>query len=99
MEFKGIRVMDFHEGKRPSQEEVQAIKARGHYLYAMRHGDDGDMSVPVTIEPGVFVNYFGYIVTEIPLIFESEDDPYIPLTEDERYDLLEIRDHYDGWGA
>ncbi|HVN96507.1 MAG TPA: LPD28 domain-containing protein [Syntrophorhabdaceae bacterium] len=36
------------------------------HRYAIRHGDDGE---PATVEPYVFVNFFGYVYLKEPLTF------------------------------
>ncbi|MDR2911843.1 MAG: hypothetical protein LBV38_00865 [Alistipes sp.] len=42
----------------------------GLTLYNIRHSDDDD-SVPITIEPRVYVNCFGTIIVNSPLDFGS----------------------------
>lgn len=50
----------------------------GVYCYAMRHGDDD--AEPVTIEEHVVVNYYGAILTTLPMDFGGKD--YIPISFD-----------------
>ena len=46
--------------------------------YAMRHGDKWD--IPLTIEPSVSVNRWGFVLLEKPLKFANPSDQYEPLT-------------------
>lgn len=52
---------------------------KNKYVYECRHGDDGDLVTPVTIEDSVYVNFAGTFITDKPIIFPNPDDRYIPL--------------------
>lgn len=80
------------EAARISEEERKQVENDNHHLYMMRHDDDGDWSVPVTIEQNVLVNYWGYLITKEPLDNPGPDPLCIELTEDEGYDLAEWRE-------
>lgn len=60
------------------------------YYYEMRHGES-DRDTPVTIEKFVLVNFYGTIITAIPLELTDEDekDPYLTLKPKERQYLRE----------
>lgn len=62
------------------------------YYYELRHGDDGDWAVPVTIENRVFVNYWGTLASTetIPL----GKDGYIDLSTHITYKLIEMREEH-----
>lgn len=63
----------------------------GLYTYHLRHGDDGDFVLPVSLEPNhVMVNYCGFIVSPVDL-FEQFPEKII---EDE-YILLDRMDAED----
>lgn len=55
----------------------------GKFVYNCRHGDDGDLTTPVTIEKGtVLVNFAGTFVTDMPIDFPASDcdeRPFIPV--------------------
>lgn len=95
MKFQGVEVVKVEEGSRISKEEREKHKENNHHVYAMRHGDN-DWSIPATIEQGVMINYWGYIVTEEPLDLtqssgNGSSTPSIELTEDEGYDIVDMR--------
>lgn len=92
MLIRGKEIVKVVEAERISKEEVAQAEENNHHVYAMRHGDDGDWSVPVTIEPGVLVNYWGYLITKEPLDNPGAESLYIELTEQEGYDLAEWRE-------
>lgn len=56
------------------------------YKYDCRHGDEGDFVLPVTIEPGVMVNFAGSIISGEPIDLGA--DGYIILTEEESEELI-----------
>ena len=44
------------------------------YVYKMRHGDDGDWTLPVTVEDGgVMVNHFGTMISGNPIVMDEGD--------------------------
>lgn len=94
MKFKGVEVVKVEEGPRISKEERTQHQSDNHHIYAMRHSED-DWSLPVTIERGVMVNYWGYMITKEPLELTDSnslgsDPSFIELTEDEGYDLVDM---------
>ncbi|MGX1266769.1 hypothetical protein RKD55_004713 [Rossellomorea marisflavi] len=97
MKIQGKQVLRVVEGKRISKEEFDRVRASKHHFYPMRHADN-DMSIPITIEPRVIVNYWGYVVTSEPLTYTETYAPEYPpsiikLTEEEGYDLVDMRDY------
>ena len=56
----------------------------GYYAYDVR-GSDYDSGKPTTLEPFVFVNYIGTIVTRTPIEFEQAEDKYKELGDDWSY--------------
>lgn len=97
MKIQGKQVVKVVEGERISKEELAQIRANNHHFYPMRHAEN-DMSVPVTIEPRVIVNYWGYMITDEPLSYTGARTPesapsFIELTEKEGYDLVDMREY------
>lgn len=91
-EFKGIPLL-YHEGYRHYRNDrINFIFEQfGLKKYYLRHGDDGDWIVPVSIEPNyVMVNYAGCIFSPEPLdefceileykIKDASTDKYIDVT-------------------
>lgn len=97
MKIQGKQVVRVVEGKRISKEELAQVQADNHHFYPMRHANS-DMSIPVTIEPRVIVDYWGYIITSGPLTYTETHSPeyppsFIELTEEEGYDLVDLREY------
>lgn len=91
MLIRGKEVVKVQETDRISEEEVKQAEKNNHHVYMMRH-DECDWSIPMTIEQGVFVNYWGYLITKEPLDNPGPDSLYIELTEEEGFSLAEWRD-------
>lgn len=91
MLIRGKEVVKVVETNRIKKEEAAQAKKDNHHVYMMRHGES-DWSTPVTIEPGVLVNYWGYLITKEPLDNPGPDSLYIVLTEEEGLHLAEWRD-------
>lgn len=54
------------------------------YVYKMRHGDDGDWSIPVTVEEcGVMVNHFGTLISGNPIDMDCGDHTELEYDESE----------------
>ena len=90
MYIRGKEVVKVVEADRVTKEEVTQAKKDNHHVYMMRHGDS-DWSIPITIEPGVLVNYWGYLITKEPLDNPGPDSLYIVLTKEEGWNLAEWR--------
>lgn len=97
-EFKGVPVLYYEYSNFFRKRKHDWIfHELGLYIYRLRHSDDGNWVVPVTIERHVVVNYCGFIVSHIDLFKEFKelvvDDEYIPIeSEDEGYDLIGCSD-------
>lgn len=78
----------------------------GQHLYGIRHSDD-DWGKPITVEKNVFVNRYGYIISEQPLdkIVNGENKFY-ELNSEERqiifsrentgwFDVRELFEQYE----
>jgi hypothetical protein len=91
MLIRGKEVVKVAEADRISAEEALQAKNDNHHVYRMRHDDEGDWSIPVTIEQRVLVNYWGYLITKEPFDNPGPDSLYIELTEEEGYNLAEWR--------
>lgn len=90
--FRGVTILKATEGPRIKRDEFEQVKEKGYHFYAMRHGDN-DWSLPLSIEKGVLVNYFGYLITDAPLTLDQEGyngNSYTELTEEESYHILQL---------
>lgn len=68
----------------PKQKEK--FEQAGQFVYDIRH-TDSDWTEPATIEHYVYVNHFGYIVTDRPIVAvpaSPEDRPYTDLNKKQR---------------
>lgn len=91
--YKGIPVLHY-DGYRKYRNDYfnDIFESFGLKKYYLRHGDEGDWSIPVTIENKfVWVNYCGCIFT-----FEDLSkymvDGFIILEDDEAYDIIDADD-------
>lgn len=91
MNFQGKEVVKVVEAERISEQEFNQVKANNQHYYALRHGEE-DWSIPVTIEHGVLVNYWGYMITKEALAFPPSET-CIDLSEAEGYDFIDMRDN------
>jgi hypothetical protein len=97
MKIQGKAIVKVVEGRRISKDELAQVRAKNQHFYPMRHAEN-DMSIPVTIESRVIVNYWGYMITDEPLSYTGAHTPksapsFIELTEEEGYDLVDMRDY------
>ena len=93
-EYFGIPVL-YHEGYRSyrSYRDHFVFHALGVFTYHLRHGDEGDFILPVSIEPQqVSVNYCGFIVSPVDLFDKFPDkvveNEYILLDEVDAEDMV-----------
>ncbi|WP_162596012.1 LPD28 domain-containing protein [Bacillus sp. CGMCC 1.16541] len=96
MSIRGTEIVKVVEGKRISKEELKQARNENHHFYVMRHAGN-DMSIPVTIEQRVIVNYWGYLITKESFTYTDSHIPgdapsFIELTEEEGYGLVELRE-------
>lgn len=72
-----MHLVAISEGKRYEGEFIDLRINRktvpdGKFMYHCRHDDNGDWVTPVTIEPSVFVNFCGSLITDEEIIFEGD---------------------------
>jgi len=68
--------------------EIQSDIPANIKVYMGRHDDD--WGLPITIEPRVFANSWGYILIEGDLVFENPDDLYVEISTELGEDLSEV---------
>ena len=62
----------------------------GWYFYEVRHADN-DWCEPVEVAVGIFVNFYGTLITKEPLLpepFKSVDDTYVYIDSNEDWKYL-----------
>lgn len=62
----------------------KSVLPDGYYAYDVR-GSDYDPDKPTTVEPFVYVNYIGTIVTRTPIDFGQVEDKYKELGDNWSY--------------
>jgi len=79
---KAFKLEDFKievfEGKRLGQLSEETIKDK--FCYCLRHDDEGDWCMPITIEKAVYCNFWGTLVSDKPIPQIQKDGDYINLT-------------------
>ncbi len=89
-EYKGIPLM-YYEGYSKYRNDYfnDIFELFGLKKYYLRHDDDGNWILPVTIEDKfVWVNYCGCIFTFEDLSPYMVEEGYVELTEEEGYDVI-----------
>lgn len=88
-EYKGIPLL-FYDGYNKYRNDYfnDIFESLGFKKYYLRHDDDGDWVVPVTIENKfVWVNYCGSIFT-LDSLDSYMENGWISLSRDEGYDII-----------
>ena len=79
VEFRGQKVL-VEEGKRIDEDKLRDNQR----LYHLRHGDNNDWSVPVTVENRVMVSFWGSLVATEEIGFEEGDYSILSEKEEEK---------------
>ena len=71
------------------KEHIQENRDPSKFYYEIR-ASDRSFANPRTVEPHVGVNFWGTMISPVPLIFAEGMDPYIALTPKETSKFMEI---------
>ena len=67
---------------------------QGKYMYEIRHSDE-DWGLPVSVGPGVLVNFFGTVVSDEPLLDESGEERWFTFEKEVNGEEYPVE---FGWG-
>jgi hypothetical protein len=84
VEVAGMKLLVM-EGWRVETKDVKA--PAGLNMYRIRHSDE-DFSEPVTIEPSVWVNHWGLVLSNGELKFDNPKDPHLALSDEDSEHLV-----------